>query len=336
MTIRNMSHFGQNIDFPGENFEIAQMIEAGWQAPGLDKAFQFAAARNTTQLLICYKGRIVKESYWGCTADDAGDIYSAQKSIVAVMLGIAQERGHLRIGDTVSQHMGTGWSKLTAPDEARVTLKDLMAMTTGMNDQLETQGTIGHSWHYNTPAYQILKRILTTTTGRTLDDLLQDWITRPMEMNVTHWVERSYMTDAYGDPATGISTNARDMARFGLMILGNGSWNGKDIISDKSFLDFMFSPSGKENPAYGHLWWINGQTGYRKPFVDKFFKGSMVPAAPDDMISCLGAEDQKIYIIPCWSTVITRRGGPGDETELASSDFDSELWALLSAARSPI
>lgn len=333
MTATMADRSNQTISFPGEDFETAQMDEAGWQSSYLDDAFEFAATRNTTQLLVCYKGRIVKESYWDCTADDAGDIYSAQKSIVAVMLGIAQARGHLRISDTVGQHMGAGWSKLTVPDESRVTLKDLMAMTTGMNDELETQGTIGHSWHYNTPAYQILKRILSRVTGRTLDDLLQEWITIPTGMNVTHWVERSYMTDAYGDPATGISTNVRDMARFGLMILGNGCWNGKDIITDKSFLDFMFSSSGTENPAYGHLWWINGQASFRKPFVDTLFKGSMVPSAPDDMISCLGFADQKIYIIPDWSTVIARRGGPGNETELAGSDFDTELWALLAAAR---
>jgi CubicO group peptidase (beta-lactamase class C family) len=59
--------------------------------------------------------------------------------------------------------------------------------------------------------------------------------------------------------ALGFATTARDLARFGLLILADGQWQDKPVIADREFLHAALRPSEKLNPSYGYLWWLNGQ-----------------------------------------------------------------------------
>jgi CubicO group peptidase (beta-lactamase class C family) len=322
------------IQFPTNEFETINTEESGWDEQRLDAAFEFARERNTIQFLVSVNGAIVKEGYWHSSAEETGDIYSAQKSLVAVLTGIAQQQGLLSLSDSVASYLGSGWTKLSTEVESQVTIQHLMSMTTGMDDNLEAMGTVGQSWHYNTPAYQCLKRVLPKAAGISMQDLTRKWVTDPLGMKSTRWIPRENMTFLDGEPMTGLYSNVRDMARLGVLMLAGGDWNSNSIVEDKSFFSNMTRSSQSLNPAYGYLWWINGQQKFMVPFMDRVFEGSMVPHAPDDMVMCLGAADQKIYVVPSWSAVITRRGGSASKDDaMARSSFDNELWEKLSAAR---
>ena len=61
-------------------------------------------------------------------------------------------------------------------------------------------------------------------------------------------------------------------------------------------------------------------------------QGQLIPNAPSDLYAALGAQDQKIYVVPSQSLVIIRTGeSAGDDTQLGLSSFDNELWAKINA-----
>jgi CubicO group peptidase (beta-lactamase class C family) len=115
------------------------------------------------------------------------------------------------------------------------------------------------------------------------------------------------------------------MARFGLLALNNGNWNGTQIINTNYF-NQATTTSQNINLAYGYLWWLNGKTSYHLPQTQLQFNGSLISTAPNDMYSALGKDDQKIYVIPSKKMVVIRMGDAADDVNLALSDFDETLW----------
>ena len=125
----------ETLYFPldNESWEPIAPGSVGWNESKLSAALQVAGDRSSSGMLILHKGRILAERYWELEkpplmyraarrgTDKAGhpieDVASAQKGIVAVMVGIAQERGFLSIDDSVGKHLGAGWSIDGATDE---------------------------------------------------------------------------------------------------------------------------------------------------------------------------------------------------------------------------
>jgi CubicO group peptidase (beta-lactamase class C family) len=120
------------------------------------------------------------------------------------------------------------------------------------------------------------------------------------------------------------------MARFGLMALNKGKWDG-NIIVNETYFNQATSTSQNINLAYGYLWWLNGKASYHMPQVQAEFPGSIIPTAPNDMFMALGKNDQKIYVIPGKKMVVIRMGDAADGQNLALSDFDEMLWEKISA-----
>ena len=120
------------------------------------------------------------------------------------------------------------------------------------------------------------------------------------------------------------------MARFGLLALNQGNWNGAQILNQKYFHDAT-NTSQNINLAYGYLWWLNGKSTYHLPQTQIQFSGSLIPSAPNDLFCALGKNDQKIYVIPSKNLVIIRMGKSANNSNFARSDFDEILWQKMNA-----
>ncbi|MGH9841483.1 MAG: hypothetical protein ACREEM_22245 [Blastocatellia bacterium] len=120
----------------------------------------------------------------------------------------------------------------------------------------------------------------------------------------------------------GLGTTARDMARFGLLVMAEGIWNGRSLLADKQQMRELLRPS-PVNPNYAHLWWLNrsprSRAGGGAPELP-------VPTAPGDLFYANGALERKIYIVPSQGMVVVRLG------DKPSDSFDRELWRLLMAS----
>jgi CubicO group peptidase (beta-lactamase class C family) len=119
------------------------------------------------------------------------------------------------------------------------------------------------------------------------------------------------------------------MARFGLLLLNKGTWNGTAILADETYFNTQINTSQNLNLSYGYLTWLNGKTSYMLPNLQNVFNGAMMPNAPADMYAALGKNDQKIYVVPSQNLVIIRMGNSAGNSQLALSSFDNELWGKL-------
>ncbi|OGU67691.1 MAG: hypothetical protein A2X62_05675 [Stygiobacter sp. GWC2_38_9] len=119
------------------------------------------------------------------------------------------------------------------------------------------------------------------------------------------------------------------MARFGLLALNNFVWDKEVLLSDQNYISEMTNTSQQLNKSYGYLWWLNGKGSYMLPKVQFVFNTNLIPNAPDDLIAALGKNDQKIYVVKSRGLVVIRMGDAADNSKLALSSFDNELWGEI-------
>jgi CubicO group peptidase (beta-lactamase class C family) len=326
--------------------------EAGYDAGKLGEALDFARKQRSSGVVVLWRGKILAEGYWNpdelpaegqkgnakkkagysmrkSGRDAAGhaieDVASAQKSISAILCGMAQERGLLKIADPVHQHLGVGWSKATAEQEAAITIRHLLTMTSGLDEELKFEVPAGTRWFYNSTAYARTLMCTAAAAKKDRNELTKEWLTGPLGMADSRWSNRPLAAAGLdAKNAVGFTTTARDLARFGVLILNNGEWSGQTIIKDKQFLHDALHPSQELNPSYGYLWWLNGQPKVMRG--RQLVRGPLVPTAPDDLVAALGAFQRKLYVVPSQQLVVTRLGDN-------CPPLDAKLWELLSAAR---
>ena len=323
-------------------WETVEPAEAGWDAELLDGALALAGERDSTGVVVLYRGRILAERHWTLDSPSRGhvngshgrnaaghaveDVASVQKSVVAVLVGLAQERELLTLDDPVTDRAGR-WTEATEQQERAVTIRHLMAMTTGLTPGLEYDAPPGSKWLYNTPAYHRLLRIVAASAGLDRNEVTREWLTGRLGMRDSRWEPRPWANSAI---ATGFAATARDLARFGLLILAGGTWDGETVIEDSEFLAEMLRPSQALNPSYGLLWWTNGQASSMSWAIPPVTTaGTLIPAAPDDLVAAQGARDRKLYVVPSLDLVVSRLG---DNASLEGSSFNDAFWERLMEA----
>jgi CubicO group peptidase (beta-lactamase class C family) len=253
------------------------------------------------------------------------DVASIQKSEASVLAGMAQAQGLLRLDDAVSHSLGAGWSKAPRDQEARITLRHLMTMTSGLSNELSYEADAGSKWHYNEAGFECALKAIATAAKTTPADLARKWLTSRVGMNDSGWVRRPDGRDEPGGKAIGFATTPRDLARFGLLILAGGQWKGERII-DREYLRLALRPSQKLNPSYGYFWWLNGQERMINA-GDRPRDGAWIPTAPPDLVGAIGGGERRVYIVPSLELVVTRLGD-----KIGTATFDTDFWKLLSAA----
>ena len=340
----SLSH-AQSLYFPPSDgdWERIDPASVGWSAEKLSDALDVAGKRHSSGVVILYNGRILAERYWdsidatavygnfvqGKDADGhvIEDVASAQKSIVAVLVGMAQERDLLKLDDPVSQYLGMGWSKASPEQEQNISIAHLLSMSSGLQEDLSFEAAAGTKWYYNTPAYHMLMRVVEVAAEQTRDVLTRQWFTDKLAMKNSGWTARPW---ASADIGVGFSTTARDLARFGLMIQAGGRWQSDTLLKDSTYLSQMLTPSQSMNPAYGFLWWLNGQAFALAPGASApRSEGALIESAPADLVAMQGALDRKLYIVPSLGLVIARLGSSGDAEGVS---FNTAFWRALMAA----
>jgi len=345
------------------SWEKVRAAESGWDLAKLKAVLEFAGRRKSSAVVILYQGRLLAEQYWEVPAtpkdergrlsryfymrqgkDSSGriieDVASAQKSIVSVLVGIARQKGLLKLSDPVDEHLGQGWSKAPREKEAKITLRELITMSSGLNIDLGYEAPPGTKWKYNTQAYSRSLQVVAAASGMSPNELTKKWLTAPLGMADSRWVDRGLKrieekTGVKQRTANtlGFATSARDLARVGLMLLAGGDWNGEAIVSDKTYLADSVKPSQKMNPAYGYLWWLNSSA---RPVASNGQRRSraLVPSAPADLFAAQGALGRRLWVVPSLGIVATRLGD--DPRASGRGDFDRLFWkALVEAAPKP-
>ncbi len=325
----------------GEGAQAQQAEAPNHAAPaGTDEVFHpvidYVGRRNATGFIVMRRGTVLVERYWPAPTDPTfaffvhgrtrdgrllEDVASQQKSFVAVLVAIAADKGLIDVERPVSAYIGAGWSKALPAQEAKIRVIDLLTMSSGLDEKFGYAAPPGTQFHYNTPVYAITQRVLEAAAGQPLDALTRDWLTVPAGMTDTGWRRRPAALGNVGN-AVGLVTTARDIARFGQMVLSGGVAPGGPRLVSAARLRAMFEPS-IANPAYGQLWWLNGAE-FSVDADGRRSSGPLNPFAPSDLVAALGFLDRKLYVVPSLDLVVVRTGAAASD-----SDFDAALWRLL-------
>lgn len=340
-TTDNITPTPEAMYFPpstGDNWETKSITDLGWNQNAVAPLETYLNDKNTKGFIILVNGKIVLERYFnGHSATTPWYWASAGKTLTATITGIAQQEGFLNISDKVSDYIGTGWTSIPLEKENLITNRHLLTMTSGLDDAfndsndpalhdcvepscLVYKADAGTRWAYDN-VYVKLQDVVAEATNQTWDNYFNNKLKNPIGMTGA-WIQ-SNNNSVYW-------STTRSMARFGLLALNKGNWNGTQIINTNYFNEAV-STSQNINLAYGYLWWLNGKTTYHLPQTQLTFNGSLIPSAPSDMYCALGKDDQKIYVVPSKKMVVIRMGNAADNQTMALSDFDDVLWQKIKA-----
>jgi CubicO group peptidase (beta-lactamase class C family) len=319
--------------FPPSNsdtWETKTLSSLNWHQDKVQDLLSYLELKHSKSFMILQNGKVVMEYYFnGHTSTTPWYWASAGKTLTSTVTGIAEQEGFLNINNKVSQYLGTGWTSAPLAKENLITCKHLLTMTSGLDDSLgddvspanlQYKADAGTRWAYHN-VYVKLQDVVAAATGLSWSQYFNVKLRDKIGMSGS-WVQS-------GDLSVYWSTT-RSMARFGLLALNNGNWNGNQIINQNYFQSAV-TTSQNINLAYGYLWWLNGKTSYHLPQTQLQFNGKLIPSAPDEMYCALGKNDQKIYVVPSKKIVIIRMGEAADNVNLALSDFDDVLWQKINA-----
>lgn len=322
----------ESMYFPSDTkWETQSLSSLGWNESAVQPLKDYLNQKHTKSFMILVNGRIVMEEYFnGHTPTSTWQWNSAGKTLVSAVTGIAQQEGLVNINNKVSQYLGTGWTSEPIEKEDLITSKHLLSMTSGLNDEsnlviksnLTYLADAGTRWSYHN-AFQILMDVVAAASGQDFETYFNSRLKNKIGMD-GFW-NNGLIFKIY-------HSTTRSMARFGLLALNKGKWNNEQILNESFFTESINS-SQDINPSYGYLWWLNGKTSYMVPGAQTVYQGALVPNAPSDMYAAMGAEDQRIYVIPGRNIVIIRMGDASDpeNPDFALSGFDNDLWEKINA-----
>lgn len=315
-------------------WENKSITSLGWNQSQVQPLLDYLESKNTKSFIILVNGRIVLENYFnGHSATTPWYWASAGKTLTSTVTGIAQDENLININNKVSTYLGTGWTSAPLAKENLITCKNLLAMNSGLDDSLgddvspanlQYVADAGNRWAYHN-VYVKLQDVIAQASGQTWTNYFNTKLRDKLGMTGGAWVNS-------GDGLSVYWSTTRNMARFGLMSLNRGKWNGTTIVSE-SFFNQASTTSQNINEAYGYLWWLNGKSTYHLPTTQFEFNGTLIPNAPSDMFAALGKNDQKIYVIPSKKMVVIRMGEVANPTNptFGLSGFDNELWQKINA-----
>ena len=276
----------------------------------------------TLSLVVVYNGQIIHERYApGFDVTTRTRTWSTAKSIASTLIGMLVDEGRLALDEP----LGFDWYPNARSPETdprnEITLRHVLNMSSGLetvdNRGLEYATGSGMSyWAGSSSVVGARSRALIREPGTYWDYENYDTLLGVYAMKLALGGEKAYAefprkalldkigmrntlvsTDRFGDfvMSSQIYTNARDLARFGLLYLGNGIWNGERLLSEE-WIDFVRTPAPATKSIgsiYGGQWWL-------------------VPEGRDDVpkdaYSTSGNRGQFSIIVPSRDMVIVRRG----------------------------
>lgn len=322
----------------GSAWDKVTPASVGWDESKIPDLKAFLEISNTRALLVLKDGKIVIEEYRGKqlvnTALDFNSTSnwywaSAGKTLTSALVGIAVSQNKINLDAKTSDYLGVGWTSLTAAQENKITVRNQVTMTTGLDDGvvnpdcttktcLMYKADAGTRWAYHNAPYTLLDAVISAATSKTLNAYLSEQI-----ISITG-MDGQYIKT--GDNNVFYST-PRSMARFGLLLLNKGTWDQTEIIPE-SYFNLMKTTSQNFNLSYGYLTWLNGKTSFMVPGLQTVFPGSITPSAPADMFAAMGKNGQLINVVPSQNLVVVRMGDdPG--TSLVPFLFQDDLWEIL-------
>jgi len=295
--------------------KVSKVVEGAFVEPDPSRL------RRTRAVVVVYDGRIIAERYAsGITRNTALGGWSMTKSVFNALVGILVDQGKLSVQGPAPV------PKWQQPGDSRAAIKldQLLRMTSGLKfgeDYRRFSSDVnlmlfvdpdmaafaadkpliacpGTHWEYSSGSANILAGIIRQALGG--DQAEYFAFPRRALFNKIGMRSAVLEPDTAGNfvASSFMYATARDWARFGLLYLQNGVWEGQRILPE-GWVEYTRSPTPAA-PEYGALFWLNTDDASGKRVYSDLL--------PSDLFMARGYEKQVIAIIPSRKLVVVRLG----------------------------
>ncbi len=286
---------------------------------------------NAFVFIVLYKGVPVAEAYKPEFTNTTRFLsWSMAKSFTNALVGILSGDGKLDIRD---ENLLEEWSD---DERSRITLNDLLQMQSGLkwnedygsrsdvNVMLHCEGDMGKyasgksaefpagsHWYYSSGTTNIVTDIIRKKFD---SDSAYYAFAYNRLFNATGMADAVFETDPSGSfvGSSYLYATARDYARFALLYLNDGVFDGNRILPE-GWVEYTTTPASASNGEYGAFFWLN--------------KSKKMPSAPEDMFQCVGHDGQRIFILPSQDMAVIVLGY--SPTSKGGMNFDKLLGDIL-------
>ena len=252
---------------------------------GLDELLR---ETDTLAFLVIHEDRLVHERYFdGATRESLQTSFSAAKSFASTLVGIAIDDGLIEsVDDPVTDYL----PELAARDRRfrDITLRHLLTMSSGIRyreggfpslgddtytyygvdlrdialNRTRVDAPPGLAWQYNNFHPLLLGLVLERVTGTSVSEFMARRLWQPLGAEADASWSLDSERSGFEKMESGVNARPVDFARFGLLFLHGGAWNGRRIVSE----DWVRAATGADPSAnlayyhgYGYFWWIDVQ-----------------------------------------------------------------------------
>ncbi|TLP79204.1 serine hydrolase domain-containing protein [Maribacter sp. ACAM166] len=325
-----------SLPFPYGNNGIADTLLDNVDYAKLEVAFSNAfkdPQEKTRTLLVVHQNQIIGERYLRGFSKDTPILgWSMTKSVLATLYGILEYQGKIKMDATapIAEWQNDNRNKITinhllrmqsglAWDEDYFKISDVTQMLFLASDMTVAQkknnevAAPGEIWNYSSGTTNLLSGIL-----RNQFNSHQEYLDFPYTQLIDKIGMNSMIleTDLVGN-YVGSSyawATTRDWAKFGLLYLNNGDWNGQRIFSE-TWVEYITKPTHDSNGTYGAHFWLNAEGKY--------------PDIPRNIYSLNGFQGQRVFIIPSKDLVVVRTG----LKEQTDEQFNTLLKEIMQSIR---
>ncbi|MFX0105298.1 MAG: serine hydrolase domain-containing protein [Candidatus Hodarchaeota archaeon] len=279
--------------WPTNGWETSQPEIQGMSSTKLQELYLYIRNQNLPldSVIVVRKGYIVYEDYPNPAIYGENSIHilhSVTKSFTSALTGIAIQEGYIQsVHDTVVSYFPNRTIANLDVWKQNMTVEHLLNMMAGMewdewtypytdirNDLIQmiysgdcikfmldrnmvaAPGTV---WLYNTGASHLLAAIIRQTTGQSPLQYAHEVLFAPLGISNVFWTSDSQGLNFGGSE---LHLRPRDMAKFGLLYLHNGTWDGQQIVPESWISQSRASPAIPwSGTGYGYQWWKNLNLG---------------------------------------------------------------------------
>jgi CubicO group peptidase (beta-lactamase class C family) len=286
-------------------------------------------AGEVQSMMLVRHGKVVAEGWWApYSPEDIHVLYSVSKSFNSTAVGFAVEDGLLSLDDSIASHFTDLAPANIDPEMAAMRVRDLLTMSTGhevdsidaMRQRTDGQWTRsflesavprapGSYFLYNSGAAYMLGSLVQRVTGMTVEEYLTPRLFEPLGIRGQLWgksAEGVNLTDG------GLSVKTEDLAKFGLLYLQGGMWNGAQVLSAGWATDATArqvstgNDDGNWSYGYGYQFW-RSKVGYRAD----------------------GSLGQFSFVLPDQDIVLAITSGTNDTDGVMNRVWDNLLPAIV-------
>ena len=284
--------------------------------------------------MVIVGGKVLDE--WGDTTIRY-NVHSVRKSLLSALYGIAVERGSIRLSETLASLAIDDNEPALTDIEKTAIVDDLLKARSGVyHPALYEAPTMaaarpqrgshppGTFWYYNNWDFNALGTIYEKQAGIGIFEAFKAQIAQPLEMQDYYVTDGKYV---YGRDsihrAYPFRMTARDMARFGLLYLREGRWQGRQVIPRDWVRASLTSYSdARVHGGYGYMWWV-AAGGKHLPGI----------ALPEGSYSARGFGGHYILVVPPLDLVIVHRVNTDVRGRNVNPQQFGKLVALILASR---